>query len=207
MADWAAPAPAANNGRPDVPAANLSAMVQANHAAVYRYACRLCGCPTEAEDLTQQTFLIAQQKLPQLREPERACSWLLSIVRNCFLKSIRKARPTLAQDIDLIMEQVAEATAEIETIDREELTAALAELPDEFRVVLLMFYFEELSYQAIAEQLQTPIGTVMSRLSRAKGHLRRRLGPPAGDETKVSPPRRAGLAGATSKPASVRAVP
>jgi RNA polymerase sigma factor (sigma-70 family) len=206
MADCSAPA--TGDRRPVDPAAgDLSALVLAHHAAVYRYACRLCGCPTEAEDLTQQTFLIAQQKLPQLREPQRACSWLLAIVRNCFLKSIRKTRPTPAQDVDLIMEHVAEAAPEIESIDREELTAALAELPDEFRVVLLMFYFEELSYQAIADQLQTPIGTVMSRLSRAKGHLRRRLIQAKSDERKVSPPRRADLADLTSKSGGLRAAP
>ena len=178
MAANAASQPTADNGRPQFTAmGDLSALVLTHHAVVYRYACRLCGCPTEAEDLTQQTFLIAQQKLHQLREPQRACSWLLAIVRNCFLKSFRKTRPTPAQDVDLVMEHVAEATPEIECIDREELTTALTELPDEFRLVLLMFYFEELSYQAIADQLEVPIGTVMSRLSRAKGHLRRKLSP------------------------------
>src|SRR6185503_4119145 len=74
-------------------AVDLAALAVAHHAAVYRYACRLCGCPTEAEDLTQQTFLIAQRKLHQLRQTERAYAWLLAVVRSCFLKSLRKARP------------------------------------------------------------------------------------------------------------------
>jgi len=209
MADASASRPAAENQRPGITATvmDLSALVLAHHAAVYRYACRLCGCPTEAEDLTQQTFLIAQQKLHQLREPERACSWLLAVVRNCFLKSVRKARPTPAQDVDLVMEHIADVTPEVDHIDREELTDALAELPDEFRLVLLMFYFEELSYQAIAEQLEVPIGTVMSRLSRAKGHLRRRLIPPDCEESKVSPPHRTAATGGATKPAGLRAAP
>jgi RNA polymerase sigma-70 factor (ECF subfamily) len=66
-------------------------------------------------------------------------------------------------------------TPELDEADRERLTAAVADLPDEFRVVVLMFYFEELSYQEIAGELEIPIGTVMSRLSRGKGHLRRKL--------------------------------
>jgi RNA polymerase sigma-70 factor (ECF subfamily) len=156
-------------------AADFTALVLAHHAAVYRYACRLCGSPTDAEDLTQQAFLIAQQKLQQLREPERACGWLLSIVRSCFLKSVRKLRPLPAQDVDLTVENIPDKTPQIDSIDREELTAVVREIPDAFRVVLLMFYFEELSYQQIAEELAIPIGTVMSRLSRAKGHLRQRL--------------------------------
>jgi len=182
MADASASAPVTENQYPDslAPAADLSVLVLAHHATVYRYACRLCGCPTEAEDLTQQTFLIAQQKLHQLREPERACGWLLAVVRNCFLKSARKPRPMPAANIDLNVDQLVETTPQIDRIDRGELMAALGELPDEFRLVLLMFYFEDLSYQAIADQLGLPIGTVMSRLSRAKGHLRRKLSP---DET------------------------
>jgi RNA polymerase sigma-70 factor (ECF subfamily) len=157
------------------PALDVATLVVAHHAAVYRYACRLCGCPTEAEDLAQQTFLIAQRKLHQIREPERACSWLLAVVRSCFLKSIRKPRPVPAQNIDLDVNQIAEETPETDEIDREQLAAALAELPDEFRLVVLMFYFEDLPYQEIAAALEIPIGTVMSRLSRAKGHLRKTL--------------------------------
>src|SRR5262249_12323174 len=62
-----------------------------------------------------------------------------------------------------------------EPIDAEQLQMAINALPDEFKVVLLMFYFEQHSYRAIAEALEIPQGTVMSRLARAKAHLRRRL--------------------------------
>lgn len=154
--------------------ADFTALVIAHHAALYRYAYRLCGCSAEAEDLTQQAFLIAQQKLHQLREADRAAAWLFAVLRSCFLKSIRKARPIPAQNLLLEVDQIAEAEV-FDEIDREQLQSALGELPDDFRVVVLMFYFEELSYQEIAEQLEIPIGTVMSRLSRAKGHLRKRL--------------------------------
>jgi RNA polymerase sigma-70 factor (ECF subfamily) len=159
---------------------DFSALVVAHHAPLYRYAYRLSGCAAEAEDLTQQAFLIAHVKLHQLREADRAAAWLFAVLRSCFLKSIRKQRPAGGQAFDIEVEAVAVAPAEVDEIDREELAAALAELPAEFRVVVLMFYFEELSYQEIAAELELPIGTVMSRLSRAKGHLRKRLTPPAG---------------------------
>ena len=175
---------------------DVATLVVAHHAAVYRYACRLCGCPTEAEDLVQQTFLIAQRKLHQIREPERACSWLLAVVRSCFLKSIRKPRPVPAQAIDLDVDQVADETSDEGEIDREQLAAALAELPEEFRLVVLMFYFEELSYQEIAGQLEIPMGTVMSRLSRAKGHLRKKLAPAGSNGQTVATPSRARPVGA-----------
>jgi RNA polymerase sigma-70 factor (ECF subfamily) len=158
------------------PCADLAELARAHHAAVYRYAYRLCGNATEAEDLTQQTFLIAVRKVHQVREAERACSWLLAVVRSCFLKSLRKLRPVAVGGLEEEPEQTDE-TPELDEVDRERLTAALADLPGEFRVVVLMFYFEELSYQEIASELEIPIGTVMSRLSRAKGHLRRKLEP------------------------------
>jgi RNA polymerase sigma-70 factor (ECF subfamily) len=169
---------------------DLAALVKEHHAVVYRYACRLCGCAAEAEDLTQQAFLIAHQKVHQLRAAVAARAWLLAVVRSCFLKSVRKPRPTPAADIDLLVNEAADSGSLVDPIDREELAAALEELPEEFHVVLLMFYFEELSYQQIAEQLAIPMGTVMSRLSRAKEHLRRRLAPEEGRRQDVGPPQR-----------------
>jgi RNA polymerase sigma-70 factor (ECF subfamily) len=209
MAQRATSRPGAEGeGQTTEPAAmDLAALVVAHHAAVYRYAWRLCGCPVEAEDLTQQAFLVAQRKLHQLRQPERACAWLLAVLRNCFLKSVRKARPLPAGTVDLNVNQIAGETPEIETIDREELAAALAELPEEFRLVVLMFYFEDLSYQEIADELEIPMGTVMSRLSRAKGHLRRRLTGSAPPGHKVVPLPRQNMTSAAPKPLGLRAAP
>ena len=163
-------------------AADLTALVQSHHAVVYQYAFRLSRNAADAEDLSQQTFLIALRKIHQLREPERARSWLLAVVRSCFLKGLQKARPIVAKDVDLLIEHVPDTTHVPDQIDWQDVAEALDELPDEFRLVLLMFYFEELSYQEIAGQLGVPIGTVMSRLSRAKGHLRQRCSPQNSNE-------------------------
>src|SRR5438034_5771861 len=112
MAANAASQPTADNGRPQFTATgDLSALVLTHHTVVYRYACRLCGCPTEAEDLTQQTFLIAHQKLNQLRAASAARAWLLAVVRSCFLKSVRKARPTPAHDIELLANEAADSSS------------------------------------------------------------------------------------------------
>jgi RNA polymerase sigma-70 factor (ECF subfamily) len=67
-----------------------------------------------------------------------------------------------------------------------------------------MFYFEELSYQEIAEQLEVPMGTVMSRLSRAKGHLRQRLAPEDSNEPKVPRPHRLKVKAENAKSAGLR---
>jgi RNA polymerase sigma-70 factor (ECF subfamily) len=178
--------PLAAPAQPDLPAGadargpaaatlEIGPLIVAHHAALYRYAYRLSGCQADAEDLTQQTFLVAQQKLHQLREADRVASWLYAVLRSCYLKQCRKRHPPGALTVNLPLEEIAEQEITADDIDREALQAALGELPDEFRVVVLMFYFEELSYKEIAEQLEIPMGTVMSRLSRGKQHLRTSL--------------------------------
>lgn len=153
---------------------DMRTLVLDHHRDVYRYAYRLTGRVADAEDLTQQTFLIAQQRLHQVRQPERVLSWLFAILRTCYLKSERKSVPLPASGIELDVDSIPDGTAE-KAIDEELLQVAIDELPDEFKLVLVMFYFEECSYKEIADKLQIPIGTVMSRLTRAKGRLRTRL--------------------------------
>ena len=126
--------------------------------------------------MAQQTFMIAQQKLEQLRDPEKACSWLCRILRNVFLKSRSRKRPYREADLESEMIGFLPDVEADDEIDLELLQIALNRLSDGFRTILLMFYFEGLSYKQIAEQLQVPAGTVMSRLSRAKDRFRRKLG-------------------------------
>jgi RNA polymerase sigma-70 factor (ECF subfamily) len=148
-------------------------LIREHHADIYRYAFRLAGRQSDAEDLAQQTFLIAQQKLHQIRDQARARSWLFTILRNCYLKQRRRTAPTnLDLDVDRIADETPPGGATAEWIDREWLQAALEQLSDEHKIVLLMFYFEELSYKEMSERLGVAAGTVMSRLARAKGRLR-----------------------------------
>lgn len=158
-------------------------LVGAYLADVYGYALRLTGNPADAEDLTQQTFLTAQEKLPQLRDAGAARPWLWSIARRGFLADRRRKAPVLAADLS---EEPDRSTADVSAafpVDREALERALAQLPDEQRLMLARFYFEEASYREIAAECGTPLGTVMSRLARAKRRLRKLLLP----ETPASP--------------------
>ncbi len=152
----------------------IAALVEAHYAILYRYAYRLSGGAADAEDLTQQAFLTAQEKLDQLRADENAKSWLFAIVRNTFLKSRRGRRGSNPVPLEDVAEPV-QASDDPPDLTGEEIAQLLAELPDDFRLPLVLFYFEDLSYRDIAAALELPIGTVMSRLSRAKTHLRQRL--------------------------------
>jgi RNA polymerase sigma-70 factor (ECF subfamily) len=163
----------------------IEQLVSDHYQSVYRYAYRLAGTAVEAEDLTQQAFLIAQQKLHQVREVEKVDRWLFVVLRSCFLKSHRRQRPTTAAAIELNVDEIPAKTNDSESdIDQELLQSAIDDLPDNFRLVVMMFYFEQLSYKEIATALDISIGTVMSRLSRAKGRIRQRLFCPTG----VAPP-------------------
>ena len=155
-------------------------LVAQHHRSMYRYAFRLTGSAVDAEDLVQETFLIGQQKLDQLRSPEAACGWLFAILRNCFIRSRKRSRPVSAGSIELNIDNVPEETSQDEKmqdgeIDGERLQKALNRLPPKHRTMLAMFYFEDIPYRKIALRLDMPIGTVMSRLARAKSRLRTEL--------------------------------
>jgi len=158
---------------------DIARLVSDHHQAVYAYAFRLSGSAPEAEDLTQQVFLVAQQKLGQLRKTGSARSWLFTILRNTFLKSQQRQRPVPAANLRLNIDTIPAEPPPEEEIDREALQRAIGQLPPGFRVVLVMYYYEGLAYREIAEKLDLPIGTVMSRLARAKGHLRSKLVEPS----------------------------
>jgi RNA polymerase sigma-70 factor (ECF subfamily) len=152
-------------------------LVDDHYVALYRYAYRLSGSSADAEDLTQDAFCQAQLKLGQLRDPARAKAWLFSILRNAYLRRCRseKHEPLLSLNgIGDLPERTPEPLPEV---DPERLQQALSELPEVFRSPVILFYFEDFSYRDIAEQMELPIGTVMSRLARAKAFLRNRLLP------------------------------
>jgi len=150
-------------------------LVEQHYQSLYRYAYRLSGAAADAEDLTQEAFCKAQAQLATLRDPERAKPWLFSILRNAYLHRARSDRAHKQVSLESVGDLPAQCSAEVPDIDPEQLQGALSDLPEGFRTPVILFYFEDMSYRDIAEQMDLPIGTVMSRLARAKSHLRERL--------------------------------
>lgn len=150
-------------------------LAEQHYAALYRYAFRLTGMATDAEDLTQDAFCKAQANLSQLRDPGRAKPWLFSILRNTYLHRLRSCRQQHLVSLDEVGDLAEQVPELLPDIDPEQLQEALNELPEVFRTPVILYYFEDFSYRDIAEQMDLPIGTVMSRLARAKAHLRSRL--------------------------------
>src|SRR4051812_42531711 len=149
-------------------------LVDSHYEALYRCAYRLSGSAADAEDLTQEAFCKAQLQLHQLRDASRAKAWLFTIVRNLFLHRVRSDSSHRQVPLDAVGDLPGPPPEMPPEVDPDQLQKALNELPEPFRTPLILFYFEEFSYRDIADHMGLPIGTVMSRLARAKAHLRGR---------------------------------
>jgi RNA polymerase sigma-70 factor (ECF subfamily) len=150
--------------------------------ALYNYAMILTRNQAEAEDLVQETYLRAIPAMARLRADSNIKSWLFRILRNIWLNQLRKLR-TDPQIVHIDAEDSAAADepidpgkhsydAYVSKVETKQVRAAIEQLPAEFREIILLREFEELSYQEIAELLDCPAGTVMSRLARARSKLR-----------------------------------
>lgn len=153
--------------------------------AVFRVARRLCNSDHEAEDLVQETYLKALKGFAEFELRDFGIRpWLLRILHNTFLnrrvREQRAPRPIDHTALDAVAVEGDIGISELAALDFErldgEIKRAIDELSDEFRIVLILWATMELSYQEIADTLEVPIGTVMSRLHRAKRQLVERLG-------------------------------
>ncbi len=145
---------------------------------VFRLALWLAGSRAEAEDVAQETFSEALRSFHRFEPGTNARAWLFAImrhVRSNRLRALRRAPPLIELDDRLDRLPAAEQTPQHVT-DREVLDA-LGELPAGFQEIVLLCDVEELSYKEIARVLEVPIGTVMSRLHRARRLLRAALAP------------------------------
>src|ERR1700692_419910 len=148
---------------------------------LYSYAMVLSRNHAEAEDLVQETYVRAIQAMGRLRAGSNMKSWLFTILRNIWFNQLRKRRNG-PQMVEIEVEDgVANSIAEpsknshdlyVSKIEAEQLRAAIQELPVESREIILLREYEYLSYQEIAGVLDCPVGTVMSRLGRARAKLR-----------------------------------
>jgi RNA polymerase sigma-70 factor (ECF subfamily) len=156
-------------------------------SAAYNLARWLVHNGHDAEDLVQEAYLRAFKSFDGFRGGDGR-AWLLTIVRNtCYtwLQRNRVQESTTAFDEDLHSVEGRASNPEsllLESADAESLKQALEELPLEFREVLVLRELEGLSYKEIADVAGLPVGTVMSRLARARERLQRRLVPSAKKE-------------------------
>lgn len=149
-------------------------LVDAHYAPLYRFALSLARNGSDAGDLVQQTFFIWATKGSGLREASKAKSWLFTTLYREFLRGRRRdSRSSSLEDLPPgERDPAAEDVDRVARMDSALVMSALQTVDETFRAPLTLFYLEDMSYQEIAEALDVPIGTVMSRLSRGKAQLR-----------------------------------
>ena len=171
--------------------ARFAELAMEHMASLYSAALRMTRNPADAEDLVQETYLKAYRGFGGFQEGTNLKAWLYRILTNTFINSYRsrKRRPeqTEIDDVeDLYLYRrlggleaaAAGRSAEEEVIDRftdDEVKEAIESLPEQFRMAVLLADVEGFSYKEIAEILEIPIGTVMSRLHRGRRALQKSL--------------------------------
>ncbi len=135
-----------------------------------RYARALVGDRASADDLVQDTLERAWAKLHLYRRGTDLRAWLFTVMHNVHVNKVRATRPT--DSLDDEMPELALRAPQGDALVVRDLDRAIALLPGEQRAVLLLVTLEDMSYEEVARTLGIPIGTVMSRLSRAREKLR-----------------------------------
>ncbi len=147
------------------------------HREILNYVYRLVGNNYEAEDLTQEAFIKAFQKFESLKELAKVRSWLYSIARNVTIDFFRRNKNQNIRLDDMILENYARATAtdyRNEILKKEisrEMTATLANLPEQDRTIIKLLYYEGFSYTEIGTLLHLNQNTLKSRLHRTRKAL------------------------------------
>lgn len=153
--------------------------------ALYRTAYRMTGSAASAEDLVQEAYLKAFRAYGRFEKGSNFKAWIFTILSNAWINEVRRKSHGTAVTDFAEAEPAAEAEAAhftAEEVDRlgehlgDEAARAIAKVPGEFRLPFLLSTFEDLSYREIAAAVGIPIGTVMSRLFRARRILREELG-------------------------------
>lgn len=156
-------------------AAAFEQLVTAYRDRVYRLALRLCGSEADADEAAQDAFLAAWRGLPNFRGESRFSTWLYQLATHAAIDLLRREKRHAAGDIGEVdtpdsapsPQQQAERNEQ-----RQAVRDAVLQLPPEQRQVVVLRFMEELSYEEIGAALHLPVGTVKSRLNRAKAALR-----------------------------------
>jgi RNA polymerase sigma-70 factor (ECF subfamily) len=155
--------------------------------ALRRYAAALAGSVSAGDDLVQDCLERALKQADSLRDPGRLAAWLRSILYNLYVDELRRRRARgIEEDISALVDSSALSVPPRDRGEFSDLTAAMSSLSAEHRQILLLVGLDGMSYREIADELGVPIGTVMSRLARARERLRSLLeGEPVHDTPNV----------------------
>ena len=168
--------------------ASIQNVAEEWYEPLYRFALSLSKNPDDALDLTQSAFFKLSEKIGDIRDNSRIKSWLFSVVHRAYIDQYRHNTRFPKDTIELIPEPAMEGSRPPgEKNDAELVLQILQTLDERFRAPLTLYYFNNFSYREIADALDIPIGTVMSRLRRAKDQLRKAIETPAREAANEPP--------------------
>jgi RNA polymerase sigma-70 factor (ECF subfamily) len=154
---------------------------------LYCYAIVLTRNHAEAEDLVQEAYVRALAAMDKLRAESNLKGWLFTILRNLWLNE-QKSRRVTSRVLEIEMDSEAASSASehssdshkiyVRKVEAARVRSAIQTLPIEYREIIVLREYEDLSYQEIAKVLDCPLGTVMSRLARGRARLRALLEEP-----------------------------
>jgi len=151
-------------------------LVNVYYRDLYRFGLSLTGSEADAADLTQETFYIWANKGHQLNNPGNVKGWLFTTLHREFLKICRRQKRMADEPLGEGASSLPDVPVDCANrIDSQTLLHFLGEIDEDFRAPIVLYYIEDLSYKEIADVLAIPLGTVQSRIARAKIQLLRRL--------------------------------
>ncbi len=152
-------------------------LIDAHYEALYRFGYSLTRSPDRAADLVQETFCIWAEKNSQLRDRSKAKTWLFTTLHREFLGQRRKMARFSDEPLDegMLVTTASNDDGAERQMDGHRAVELLGEMDEIYQAPLALFYLQQHSYKEIAEILDVPIGTVMSRLSRGKDMLRKKM--------------------------------
>jgi RNA polymerase sigma-70 factor (ECF subfamily) len=164
----------------------FSDLLVAQLPALRRFAIALSGNTALADDLVQDCIEKALRQSLQLRETRRLGSWLRTILYNLYIDELRRRRSAgIQQDVAELADELVLSVSREDPSSSHDFMRAISGLTPEHRQIVLLVGLEGMSYREIADSLAIPIGTVMSRLARARERLRELLDPVADDPVKA----------------------
>lgn len=167
----------------------MDSLVERFYQSLYHFALSLARSEVVAADLTQETYYLWAAKGHQLRDATKVKSWLFTTLHREFLRRQRHSNRFPHHETSLVEHELPIVASTVANdLDASAVMQALQRVDEHYRVPLAMFYLEDFSYKEIAEALEVPAGTVMSRLARGKAQLRALLGEAAnGAQNKIVP--------------------
>ena len=167
--------------------ADYEQAVNSFYEGLYRFAFSLSGNADDAGELTQETYARLMVKGGQLRDRSKVKSWLFTTLYRIYLGWKRRDTRHPHFEIASVEEELPPVTPEmVDQLGNEAVNQSLMEMEERYRVLIALHYFENHSYREMSRMLDIPVGTIMSRLSRAKDMMRKSLAAKAiGAEGKI----------------------